>query len=201
MVVCLVADHLKRVHPLRGDCLVPVDFLHACFHLSEHGLEVFPLLSLFNQNLFCRRNAHGCKEVEALRRSSLGGVVVIVDHLLQHLGVGLIALRHQTYLIMAGHFELRTDAGLLFADFIEVLLDGCDGVGIAQQLPKGLPYFLYFGLHLWNAQVVGTAHEIVEQHVQLVIVLLCILFVVQCIGHYNGAAQTDFLVQTEGYAL
>ena len=120
---------------------------------------------------------------------------------MQHFGIGLVALWHQTYLVMTGLFELRTDACLLVADFLEVLLQLTHSLLIIEQLFHRLTGLLHFGNHLWDTEVVGLAHQIGEQLVQLVVHSLQLWVVHHRIGDHNGSIYLVVVPHAEGHGL
>ena len=133
LAALLVGEHLQRLQPLVAGGLAPVDLAHALLHLLQGCVEAFPLGLLLHQDLLGGSYTHGGEDVEALWHGTEGGLAVIVDRLLQHLAVGLVALGHDADLVVAGLLELRADAGLLVADFVEGGLDAGDGLAVVEQ--------------------------------------------------------------------
>ena len=196
-----LVDGLHRLHPLCGETLLPVDFAHALLHLLQHRLEVLPLLALLYQDLLGGTHAHGGHEVETLRRGALGGVSVVVNHLLQHLGIGLVSLRHQANLVVARALELRAYARLRVTYFVQgfgqVGHARCAGQQLALQ-QSALPDLL---LHLQNREVVGQSHHVGQQQVHHVVVLLGHLVLLQGVGYHHGLLHLVGILQAEGHRL
>ena len=121
LVVGACSKNLKCLHPLSGSGLTPINLAHALLHLVEVRQELLPLGLLFFQNLFGCGNAHSSHNVDTLRNTALCRIAVVVDHLLQHLGIGLVALWHNINLVMAGLLELRAYASLFVAYLVKHL--------------------------------------------------------------------------------
>ena len=155
--------------------LVPVDLAHALLHRLETVSEGFPLGLFLHQDLFSRCNAHRSEEVETLRSGAQGGLVFVVHHRLQHLGIGLIALGQHVDLVVAGLLELRADACLLVADFLERSGDLADGLVIVEQVFHLQSGLLHLGHHLDQTEIVMLAHEEGDELVERVVFLLSFL--------------------------
>ena len=152
--------------------------------------------------MFSCRNAHSGKDVEPRGHSALGGRTFVVDHLLQHLGIRLIALGHHTYLVMARFLELRTDTRLLIANLFQRRDNLTHRLVVAQQLAQVLNARLrHFCLHVQHAQVVGLSHEEGDEVVQLVVLSLQRLIVIQHIGHDDGLIHLVGIVHAHRGAL
>ena len=111
----------QRGNPSFGDSLVPTNLLHALLHLREHGFERLPtrvVVLLVDEDSFGGSASERCEDVEATGNGALGGFVIRIDHLVQHLGVGLVALGHEVDFVGAGGLELRTDARLLLGGLL-----------------------------------------------------------------------------------
>ena len=196
-----VAQGTERAHPLGGDGLVPVDLLHALLHLQERGLEAFPLVLLVHEDLLGLRHDHRCEEVETLRCSALSGLAVVVDHLLKHFGIGLVALGHDIDLVVAGPFVFRTDTRLLVADLVELGGDLGDGLVVVDEVFHLQTGLIDLGHHLCQTKVVGLAHEVGDEVVQYLVVLLRLLVEFQRTGLLHGGQYLVVVLQSEGGGL
>ena len=160
LFTCLV-DRLQGRQPACRNRLVPVDGVHACLHLLHHGFKSLPFLSLFYEQLFGSAYAHCGHHVETFGNRAQCLLRVVVDHLLQHLGIGLIALWHDAHLVPAGMLELRTQARLLFRHLVDSAVSSSEVVG----------RFLHDLPCLHDAHVVGATHQPGQRFADVIIEL------------------------------
>ena len=194
----------QRGNPSFGDSLVPTNLLHALLHLREHRFERLPtrvVVLLVDEYSFGGSASERCEDVEATGNGALGGFVIRIDHLVQHLGVGLVALGHEVDLVGAGGLELRTDARLLLGG----LLDGCthlgkvflarnDGLG-------GLSRLLQLVVDLQDGDVVGLAHQEGDGFEEGVVEFLDARVAAHNLGHEQRRLELLFLVGSEVHTL
>ena len=201
LLLLLVVERFQGLHPLGDDGFTPVDLAHALFHLGELGFEVLPLGLLLHEDLLGGADPHSSEEVETLGNGSLGDLAVVVDHLLQHLGIGLVTLGHQTDLVVAGLLELRTDAGLLVADLLEGQGDALDGLVVMQQFAHGQVLLLHLGDDLRQADIVRLAHQEGDELVERVVLLHGCRLVFHSRSDHHGLLHFLLVIHTEGGCL
>ena len=139
---------------------MPIDLLHALLHLTQGSHETIPLpgfLQLFQQDALCRLHSHRCHHVETLRQGALGGNIVIVHHLLQHLTVRHIALWQEVDLIRTGVFELRTDTRLLLSQCLDLTTQLSHRLLVLHQFTGLAP--LHQFIHLHDGDIVRRTEE------------------------------------------
>ena len=189
------------MHPHGGYGLLPVYLAHALLHLGELAPEVLPLLAFLLQYLLGSTHPHRGKEVESLWRGARRRLRVVVHHLLQHLCVGLVALRHEAHLVVAGIFILRPDARLLLGDDVERRLQACHVSLAFQQLGQRLACLLQLSLHLGYREVVGLSHEVVHELVHPLVGTLHGLVTVQLVSHHRCQLHLFGRIEAERHTL
>ena len=97
--------------------------------------------------------------------------------------------------------ELRTNSGLIFADFIEIFLYRSQCFLVFQQLFQGNSRFLHLVVNLQDGQVVGFSEQEGHRLEQLCIALAKVAIFADFIGQNECVAQLCGLVGTEGHVL
>ena len=200
---CVLKDK-QAVHPTCGSGFLPVNLLHACLHLCQHGREVSPCLLHFQfsrQDFLCHPTTHCGKHIKATGYIPTGGIVVDINHLVQHLGIRHIALWHQVNLHMACHLELRTDACLLFAHFIEIPPNLCQRLLVLQQATDRQTRLLNLIVDLEDGEVVWLTKQEGYRIEHLIIELTHLVIFADFIGNDQGITQLFGLVCAKGNRL
>ena len=201
MIFVLIAHRLQTAHPLVCDSLAPVNLAHSLLHLCEVGRELFPVCLLVHEYLFCCGYSHCCEYVDTLRHVSQCGLIVIVHHLLKHLCIRHIALRHHTDLVVTGLLVFRTDTCLLVAYLFEVCLQFTHGLLVIQQFFHWLTCFLHFGNDLRDAQIVVITQEVCDDAVKSIVFLLDTGVVHHRIGDNHSCVDLIVIIHSERHAL
>ena len=152
----------QRVDPSFGNRLVPTDLLHAHLHLLERGLEFLPasvFVLLVDEDSFGGGATERGEDVESAGHVALGGSILRINHFVQHLGVGLVTLRHQIDFVGAGILELGTYARLLLG----YLLNGLPHLVVVFLARDDafcvFPRLLHLVVDLQDGDIVGLAHQ------------------------------------------
>ena len=150
--------------PLVGDVGLPVDLEHAVLHPAEVLGILVPascFVEFLEQQTLSTAHADGGQHVETLGCGALRGHVLVVHHLLQHLAVGHITLRHEVDLIPTGGQEFRYDACLLLRHLLNIFAHTLGQLFAGEDVRQARSRLLDLFVHLQDGDIVGHAHQIV----------------------------------------
>ena len=191
-------------NPAVSHAAVPVNLIHPLLHALQILFVFVPavlLVEFFQQDAFGRLNTDGCQHIETGRLRAECRFVFIVHHFLQHLGIGLIALRNHVEFHRAGYKVLGLDACLLVTQILDGFADFCKCTLVFDAFLGCQVLFLHQLIYLQQRNVVRLTHQEGDGLVHGFIELVKLVVLADHFGNEQGALQIAFHIRAEGGAL